>query len=102
MPQRKLGAIHNPPSLARTIERILRPRKCKFQGTAVIDESAPPPYIPSPLESEADPVNKAGTFLGTPSGISEMSERSREVIRHVVDAYVQTGEPIGSRTLSRR
>lgn len=47
-------------------------------------------------------MNKAGTFLGTPSGISEMSERSREVFRHVVDAYVQTGEPIGSRTLSRR
>ncbi|MGC2854626.1 heat-inducible transcriptional repressor HrcA [Novispirillum sp. DQ9] len=34
--------------------------------------------------------------------ISELNERSREVFRTVVDAYVETGEPIGSRTLSRR
>ncbi len=35
------------------------------------------------------------------SPISEMSERSREIFRRIVDGYVQTGEPIGSRTLSR-
>jgi heat-inducible transcriptional repressor len=34
--------------------------------------------------------------------ISELNERSREIFRHIVDAYVATGEPIGSRTLSRR
>ena len=34
--------------------------------------------------------------------LSDMSERSREIFRHIVDAYVETGEPIGSRTLSRR
>ena len=34
--------------------------------------------------------------------IAELSDRSREVFRHVVDAYVETGEPIGSRTISRR
>ena len=32
----------------------------------------------------------------------ELNERSREILRHVVEAYVETGEPIGSRTLSRR
>lgn len=36
------------------------------------------------------------------TGIGELNERSREIFRHVVDAYVETGEPIGSRTLSRR
>jgi len=36
-----------------------------------------------------------------PSPISDLSERSREVFRLIVDGYVQTGEPIGSRTLSR-
>ena len=36
-----------------------------------------------------------------PSPISELSERSREIFRLIVDGYVQTGEPIGSRTLSR-
>src|SRR5258708_31316873 len=34
--------------------------------------------------------------------ITELTERSREIFRHIVDAYVETGEPIGSRTLSRR
>src|ERR1700742_1917974 len=34
--------------------------------------------------------------------IIELSERSREIFRQIVDAYVATGEPVGSRTLSRR
>ena len=34
--------------------------------------------------------------------VIELSERSREIFREIVDAYVQTGEPVGSRTLSRR
>ena len=34
--------------------------------------------------------------------ISELSARSREVFRELVDAYLETGEPVGSRTLSRR
>src|SRR5437868_13427534 len=37
-----------------------------------------------------------------PSPITELNERSREIFRLIVDGYVQTGEPIGSRTLSRR
>ncbi|MGH7036717.1 MAG: heat-inducible transcriptional repressor HrcA [Stellaceae bacterium] len=38
----------------------------------------------------------------TPSHIHELSERSREIFRLIVDAYVAIGEPVGSRTLSRR
>ncbi len=34
--------------------------------------------------------------------IIELNERSREIFRLIVDAYVETGEPVGSRTLSRR
>jgi heat-inducible transcriptional repressor len=34
--------------------------------------------------------------------ITELNERSREILRLVVDAFVETGEPVGSRTLSRR
>jgi heat-inducible transcriptional repressor len=37
-----------------------------------------------------------------PSPINELNERSREIFRLIVDGYVQTGEPIGSRTISRR
>ncbi len=34
--------------------------------------------------------------------VGELSARTREILRHIVDAYVETGEPIGSRTISRR
>jgi heat-inducible transcriptional repressor len=42
------------------------------------------------------------TEAALPSPISELNERSREIFRMIVDAYVATGEPVGSRTLSRR
>jgi heat-inducible transcriptional repressor len=31
-----------------------------------------------------------------------LNERSREIFRQIVDAYIMTGEPIGSRTLSKK
>jgi heat-inducible transcriptional repressor len=34
--------------------------------------------------------------------ITELNERSREIFRQIVDTYVETGEPIGSRTIARR
>ncbi|MBB3063893.1 MULTISPECIES: heat-inducible transcriptional repressor HrcA [Limibacillus] len=34
--------------------------------------------------------------------LDDLNERSREIFRHIVEAYVETGAPIGSRTLSRR
>src|SRR5665213_1113167 len=34
--------------------------------------------------------------------VTELNERSREIFRMIVDAYVKTGEPVGSRTLARR
>ena len=34
--------------------------------------------------------------------ISELSQRSREIFRQIVEAFMETGDPIGSRTLSRR
>jgi heat-inducible transcriptional repressor len=36
-----------------------------------------------------------------PSPINELTERSREIFRLIVEGYVATGEPIGSRTVSR-
>lgn len=35
-------------------------------------------------------------------GIQELNTRSREIFRVIVDAYMDQGEPIGSRTISRR
>ncbi len=32
----------------------------------------------------------------------ELNQRSREILSHIVEAYVATGEPVGSKTLSHR
>lgn len=34
--------------------------------------------------------------------ISELNERSREIFRFIVDAYLETGHPVGSRTISQQ
>jgi len=36
-----------------------------------------------------------------PTPVGELNERSREVFRRIVETYVETGEPVGSRTLAR-
>lgn len=36
------------------------------------------------------------------TALAEMNERSRAVFRRLVETYLETGEPVGSRTLSRR
>ncbi len=35
------------------------------------------------------------------SALARLNERSREIFRHVVDSYLTTGDPVGSRHLSR-
>src|SRR6056297_2441726 len=36
-----------------------------------------------------------------PPNIADMNDRSREVFRRVVEGYLETGAPVGSRTLTR-
>lgn len=55
------------------------------------------PHI-CPPQSDATP-REAG--LTQQPQLSELNERSREVFRRVVESYLQTGEPVGSRTLTR-
>ncbi len=45
--------------------------------------------------SEDVPVN-AGQ-----AGLAQLSDRSREIFRQIVESYLATGEPVGSRNLSR-
>lgn len=45
----------------------------------------------------ADMMNKL-----PPGLIGELNERSREIFREIVESYFADGEPVGSRTLSRR
>ncbi|MGE0751968.1 MAG: heat-inducible transcriptional repressor HrcA [Variibacter sp.] len=35
------------------------------------------------------------------AGLAQLNERSREIFRRIVDSYLTTGEPVGSRNLSR-
>jgi heat-inducible transcriptional repressor len=43
------------------------------------------------------------TASGPPkTGIGELNERSREIFRQIVESYLETGEPVGSRSLSQR
>lgn len=37
-----------------------------------------------------------------PTPLERLNERSRDILRLIVEAYVETGAPIGSRTISRR
>ena len=36
------------------------------------------------------------------ASVAELNERARDVLRHVVESYVETGEPVGSRALTRK
>ena len=46
--------------------------------------------------------NPTAMSTGPKAAITELNERSREIFRNIVESYVETGEPVGSRTLSRR
>ncbi|HKQ95484.1 MAG TPA: heat-inducible transcriptional repressor HrcA, partial [Aestuariivirgaceae bacterium] len=35
------------------------------------------------------------------TGIAALDQRSREIFARLVDTFLQTGEPVGSRTISR-
>src|SRR3712207_2124224 len=48
--------------------------------------NVPPSPLPSPAQARA---------------IAELNERSREIFRQIVESYLATGEPVGSRNVSR-
>ena len=37
----------------------------------------------------------------TPAELLNLNERSRDIFRRIVESYLTTGEPVGSRNLSR-
>ena len=47
------------------------------------------------------PVRSTATRMPQPQQFSDLNDRSREVFRRVVEAYLETGEPVGSRSLTR-
>src|SRR5690554_874696 len=52
--------------------------------------------------SEPDPENLRMSEPLNPSLSTVLNTRSRDILRMIVDAYVETGAPVGSRTLARK
>lgn len=51
-------------------------------------------YAPNPLPF--------GTGLSSPgAGLTALDARARDIFRRIVETYLETGEPVGSRTISR-
>ena len=46
-------------------------------------------------------VNEAKVAAEAAVGLRQLNERSREIFKRIVEAYLATGEPVGSRNLSR-
>jgi heat-inducible transcriptional repressor len=42
-----------------------------------------------------------GGLITPPAGLAQLNERSREIFRQIVESYLATGEPVGSRNISR-
>jgi heat-inducible transcriptional repressor len=49
------------------------------------------------LVAHHDPIN----LMSPPAGLAQLNERSREIFRQIVENYLATGEPVGSRNISR-
>ena len=43
-----------------------------------------------------------GPIPETESIISELDQRSRDIFRHIVDTYLESGDPLGSRSISKQ
>ncbi|MEQ8387223.1 MAG: heat-inducible transcriptional repressor HrcA [Alphaproteobacteria bacterium] len=58
---------------------------------------------PEPTPGPASTTGRAPSAPFVQGGlISELNERSRDVFRQVVDAYLETGDPIGSQAIAAR
>jgi len=55
--------------------------------------------VAAPLEMD---IMSMDSLIRTRNAFADMDERSREVFRHIVDSYMESGDPVGSRTISRR
>ena len=44
-----------------------------------------------------DPIG----LIAPNTGLAQLNERSRDIFRQIVESYLATGEPVGSRNISR-
>ena len=53
-----------------------------------------------PLENPPN-ADVSSSIFGRGPSLGELDERARDIFRRIVEGYLETGEPVGSRTLSR-
>src|SRR6201988_5360273 len=66
---------------------ILSPNRVHFGGTCA----------GSYLVAQHEPVG----LIAPHAGLAQLNERSRDIFRQIVESYLATGEPVGSRNISR-
>ena len=55
------------------------------------------------LKHRVEPMSAPpGKFSVPETGIAELDQRSRDIFRHIVEGYLDTGDPLGSRSISRQ
>lgn len=47
------------------------------------------------------PPHSLNGLMSSGASLSELDSRARDIFRHVVETYLETGEPVGSRTVSK-
>ncbi len=52
-------------------------------------------------DSNHPPANPSSGLITPPTGLAQLNERSRDIFRQIVESYLATGEPVGSRNISR-
>jgi heat-inducible transcriptional repressor len=57
---------------------------------------------PQPAIARREAAGAARALAASSAPIAELNDRAREVFRRIVEAYVESGEPVGSRALTRR
>jgi heat-inducible transcriptional repressor len=77
------------------MESLLKVRQAFWTGHA-------PASMPADIATRA-PLATYGAPMADPRDtLASLDRRSRDIFRDIVEAYLETGEPVGSRTLSRR
>ena len=89
-------------ALAAKVSRLSTTRATKTSATGAT-LFAPAPALPSAARAAILPgmIVPPPPLGDGPGGLSALNARSREIFRRVVDSYLATGEPLGSRNLSR-
>src|SRR5262249_37430628 len=64
-----------------------------------VDSHRNAPFVPQAMSKDIS-ISRPSSIESL-SGLQKLNERSRTIFRHIVETYLATGQPVGSRNLSR-